>query len=128
MNPMTQKMTTKQGCDTGMAFTLILLLVTYFSKNNAFALPAILLLVLTMTWPDIFKPLAVLWFGLSRLLGSVVSRVLLTLVFVVVAVPVGLVRKMAGADAMRLKEWKKEQTVFTERNHTYEAKDLETPY
>lgn len=123
-----QKMTTKQGNDTGMALTLILLLVSYFSKNNGFVIPAIFFLVLTMTWPDIFKPLAVLWFGLSRLLGSVVSRVLLTLVFVMVAIPVGLVRKMAGADAMRLKEWKKGQSVFIERNHTYEAQDLERPY
>lgn len=123
-----QKMTTKQGCDTGMALTLILLLVTYFSKNNGFVTPAILFLVLTMTWPAIFKPLAVLWFGLSRLLGSVVSKVILTLVFVVVVIPIGFIRKVAGADAMRLKEWKKEQTVFVERNHTYVAQDLERPY
>lgn len=123
-----RKMTTKQGCDTGMALTLILLLVIFFSKNDIYVIPAIFVLVLTMTWPDIFKPLAFLWFGISRLLGSVVSRVLLTLVFVVVAVPVGLIRKMAGADAMRLKEWKKGLTVFSERNHTYEAEDLERPF
>ena len=123
------KCTPEQEKDTGLAAVLILLIITLFSHSDKFVLPAILLLVITMTWPPFFKLLAPLWFGLSHLLGGIVSWILLSAVFYVIVTPIGLIRKMLGADAMRTKLWKTgPASAFTERNHTYRSKDLETPY
>jgi len=115
--------------DTGMAMTLLLLLVMLFTRSLQLVVPAIAVLVLTMTWPMAFAPLSRVWFGLSNLLGAVVSRVLLTVIFFLIATPIGLLRRLAGKDSMKRKAWRQgSSSVFTERNHTYAAEDLERPY
>ncbi|MBU8920701.1 MAG: hypothetical protein KOO63_02465 [Bacteroidales bacterium] len=71
-----------------MAFVLICLVLTFFLDDILYAKIAIVLLVVDMTVPALFKYPAYLWFGLSRLIGSVVSRILLTLIYFIVVTPV----------------------------------------
>lgn len=70
----------KQASDTGMAIVLILLLVGFFTQNNFYYKIAIPVLVINMTFPLLYYPLAFFWFGFSNLLGSVVSKIILTIV------------------------------------------------
>ena len=115
--------------DTGMAMTLLLLIAAYFFDTEVTLLPAILALVLTMVWPPAFNPLSPLWFGLAHVMGTLVSKVVLSLVFFLIATPVGLMRRLAGADPMRGKLWKKGRTsVLVRHNRLYTAQDLENPY
>ena len=65
--------TPEQAKDTGMAMVLICLLLGYFGKFPKFLPVSIVLLLITMAWPKAFKPLAGLWFGLSHVMGQVVS-------------------------------------------------------
>jgi hypothetical protein len=121
--------TPEQARDTGMAMVLICLLWAYWGARPGAVPLAIGLLLLTMVWPKAFKPLAVLWFGLSHLLGAVVSRIILTLLFFLLVTPVGLVRRWVGADSLQLKKWKKDRgSVFVVREGTILPKDLENPY
>lgn len=121
--------TKAQARDTGMALTLICLLVAFFAQRRGFLAAGILVLVLDMIWPSLFKPAARLWFGLSHILGTVMSKILLGVVFYVILTPMGLVRRMLGKDAMQVGKWKKDATsVFRVRNQTFCAKDVETPY
>ena len=118
-----------QARDTGLAVTLILLIALYFTTKTWLSIIAICVLVMCMTWPKFFAPLAPIWFGFSHILGNVVSKILLTLVFIIVVSPVGLIRRLLGYDSMRIKNWKDGQTsVFVDRGHCYTSKDLETPY
>ena len=73
----------KQASDTGMGLTLLMLLLGYFLANEKFYLAAIPLLVITMVFPRIFTPVGYIWFGVSTLIGSILSRILLTLVFII---------------------------------------------
>jgi len=124
-----KKTTIDPAKDTGLAMVLILLLFVYFGRYYFLILPAIVVLVLIMTWPAIFRPLARFWFGLSHFLGSIVSKILLTIIFLTVVTPVALLRRMIGADPMWLKKWKQnDDSVFIERNHTYSSSDLKKPY
>lgn len=119
----------KQASDTGMAMVLILLLVGYFTGNTIFYKIAIPVLVLNMIWPMLFYPLAVVWLGFSHLLGGVMSKILLTVVFAVVVVPIGVLRQLMGKDSMRLKGWKKETgSVMHVRNKIFQPEDLNHPY
>ncbi len=118
-----------QARDTGMAMVLLCLITWAFTATSGWVVAAMVLLIINMTVPMIFKPLSVLWFGLSKLLGGVVSRVLLSLVFYLLVTPVGLVRRVMGHDTLKLKEWKQgHQSVFVERNHCYKATDVEQPF
>ena len=68
-NPMTWLLsaTPEQAKDTGMAMVLICLLLGYWGKFPKFLPVSLVLLILTMAWPNAFRPLAVLWFGLSHI-------------------------------------------------------------
>jgi len=119
----------KQASDTGMAMVLILLLVGYFTDNVIFYKIAIPVLVLNMIWPMLFYPVAVIWLGFSHLLGGVMSKILLTVVFAVVVVPIGLLRQLMGKDSMRLKSWKNGTgSVMQVRNKIFQPEDLNHPY
>ena len=118
-----------QAKDTGLAIVLILLIIEYVKRPGWLVIAAIAVMVLTMTWPVIFSPLAKVWFGLSHVLGSVVSKIILSLVFFFIVTPVGFIRKVFGADPMKTRLWKKgDGSVLVDRNHTYTKEDIENPY
>ncbi|GAB4345594.1 MAG: hypothetical protein Kow0099_26010 [Candidatus Abyssubacteria bacterium] len=118
-----------QAKDTGMAMTLICLLVAHFGHRPYFVLPAIVLLVLTMAWPTLFHYPAKLWFGLAHIMGTVMSKVLLTLLFYGLVTPLGLIRRLGGYDPMRRRKWKNgDASVFKTREHRYRGEDIEAPY
>jgi multisubunit Na+/H+ antiporter MnhG subunit len=137
---------TKKCSDTGQALTLICLLVFVFGGSQIFVIAAVVVLVVNMVCPIVFRHAAFIWFSLAEILGTVVSRVVLTLVFVLLVIPVGLIRYWIGSDSMRLKEWKKSKqiagqteqennsktkyndSVFVERNHLYVPEDIVNPY
>jgi hypothetical protein len=121
--------TPEQAKDTGMAMVLLCLLLGYWGKLPQFLPLSIVLLLLTMAWPAAFKPLATLWFGLSHLLGNVVSRIILTLIFFLLVTPIGLIRRCLRSDSLQLKKWKKGRgSVFVEREGVITGKDLADPY
>ncbi len=67
------------------------------------------------------------WMQFVWALGWVNSRILLSLVFFVVLLPISLLfRLITGKDTMMLK--KRTDTYFKERNHTFTPKDLEHPW
>jgi hypothetical protein len=118
-----------QSKDTGMAMTLILLLLNRSFRHDAWLIGAIAALVIAMTVPQVYRPLAVVWFGLSHLIGMFTSKIILSAVFFGVVMPVGLLRRLSGKDPLNLKAFKAGSTsVMKERNHRFVAADLEKPY
>ena len=121
--------TKEQAKDTGMAMVLICLLLGYWGKFPKFLPVSLALLLLTMAWPNAFRPLAVLWFGLSHLLSRVVSRVILSVLFFLIVTPIGVIRRLCGADALQLKKWKQGRgSVFVVREGPVQGKDMANPY
>jgi len=119
----------KQATDTGMAMTLILLLLGYFTQKVLYYKIVIAAHVITMAAPMLFYPLAVLWLGVTTLLGEIVSKILLTVIYFVVLFPVSLIRQMMGKDTLDLRTFKKStKSVMITRNHLFTAKDIEHPY
>ena len=100
-------MTRDQCRDTGMAMVLILLLLALLLERELYLIGAVCLHVLNMIAPQAYRPVAVVWLGLAHLLGAVMSRVILTVVFLVIVTPIGLVRRMMGIDSLRLKQFGK---------------------
>lgn len=118
-----------QSKDAGLALVLISLILAIVTSPHYFLPLGVGLLVVTMTAPGLFKPFAKFWFGFSHTLGTVVSRTLLTLLFYIMVMPVGLIRRVLGKDAMQLKKWKQAQTsVFHDRDHLFTRQDLQHPY
>lgn len=124
-----RKITKDQSRDTGMAMVLLFLIVFATRKREGWLLAAMALHVVNMIVPQMFRPVAVLWLGLSDLLGSVVSKILLSIVFFLVVTPIGIVRRLLGKDSLKLRAFKAgHESVMLERNHTFIGQDLERPY
>ena len=118
-----------QDRDAGLALAFLLLLLWLFFKLDIFIYLAMAALLIAMIWAKAMRPFAIVWFGLAQVLGGVVSRILLAAVWLGMVVPVGLMRRLAGKDNLRLKQWRKgTDSVFVTRNHVYSADDLENPY
>ena len=122
--------TTIDQCkDTGMAITLIFLLLAPLTKRYGLIYWAIGVQVLNMVKPQLYGPAAIVWFKLSELVGTVVSKIVLSIVFLVVVTPVGLLRRAVGKDSLKLKSFKKGYgSVMETRNHTFSADDIRKPY
>jgi len=121
--------TRDQSRDTGMAMVLLLALGQLAFARNGFLIAAIVLHLVNMIAPQVFRPLAVVWFALSHAIGFVMSRLLLSIVYLLVVTPVGLVRRMAGKDSLRLRAFRtSDDSVMVTRNHRFAAGDLEKPY
>lgn len=124
-----KRITKNQARDTGMAMVLLCLLLGLLTHTDWLFTVAIPVLVLTMIAPMAYYPVAVLWLGLSHLLGTVISRVLLTGVFFVVVLPVGLVRRMLQKDSLQLREFGRGKgSVMKTRDHVYTPADIDKPY
>lgn len=122
-------LSTKQLIDSGSAFVLILLVIGFFSKNNLFYMLAIPALLLNMTVPKLYYPFAMFWYSLSNIMGFFVSRILFTVIFIVMVVPVGLLRRLIGKDSLNLRQFKKDQTsILKSRNYTFSPKDMTSPF
>ena len=121
--------TKDQARDTGMAMVLICLLIALFAEKQVFYPLAVVVLVINMIQPLVYKPVAKVWFGLSGVLGTVVSKILLSIVFFLLVTPVGLFRRLLGKDTLKLKSFKNtEGSAFKVRDHRYSPADIETPY
>lgn len=118
-----------QARDTGMALVLVSLIVFFITREIRYVTIATGLLLLDMIAPALFKPAAKVWFALSHVLGTVMSKVLLTVVFLVVLTPVGLLRAMLGKDPMRVRQFKKDTaSAFRVRDHAFGPADIEQPF
>lgn len=121
--------TADQAKDTGMAMVLICLLIGQIGARPVFFPVAIVLLLVDMIRPGLYRPVAKVWLGLSNLLGSVVSRILLSVLFYVLVTPIGFVRRLTGADTLQLRKWKKgTASVFRTRNHVFSSADIDKPF
>ena len=115
--------------DTGLALLLICFLLWFIFDLMWIMYVCLGVLLLVMIVPKSMKYPAMLWLGLSSLLGKVVSKLLLGFVYSIMVIPVGLIRQLIGKDAMRLKSLKNgKDSVFVERRTVYESKDLNNPF
>ena len=124
-----KKMSKDQSRDTGMALVLLLLLAFLKTRRNGWLYAAVALQVVDMMVPQIFAPIAVVWFGLSNLLGTVMSRILLSILFFGLVTPIGVLRRLLGKDSLKLLAFKaSEGSAMVVRNHVFVAADIQKPY
>jgi multisubunit Na+/H+ antiporter MnhG subunit len=118
----------QKAVDTGMASTLICLILGMLTRNHVWFGLATAILVVNMTAPTLFRPAAKVWFAFSHMLGSVMSKILLSIIFFTILTPLALLRRILGHDLMQLRSWKKSGSVFVVREHVYTAKEIEQPF
>ena len=119
----------KEHVDSGLALLLLTLLFgVWFNQYLALRLAIAEVLILLIA-PVIMYPFTFLWLNISDLMGKIMSKVILTAVFIVMVCPVGLVRKALGKDTLLLKKFKSDDgSVFMDRNHKFTKTDFTTSF
>lgn len=126
-NPL--KVTSKQITDTNIVMTIVLILIGLHFNIRLYFFAAGALLLFTLIIPRVFKPVAIAWFGISKVLEWITSRLLLGILFYFLVTPVGLLRRVLGKDRLQLKGFKNgSASAFTKRKHLFIREDLEMTY
>ena len=119
----------RQIVETGMLLALVVLLLGVFTGRHAYYTVAVIILLINLILPILFKPLAMVWFGLAQALSMVSSKIILTLLFVLLVVPVGWWRRWRGKDPLQLKAFRRNRSsAFKIREHQFVPTDLDKPY
>jgi polyferredoxin len=124
-----KNITEQQKKDTGLALTLLFLIIGLFTNNILFFKMTIPIILITMLIPSLLYPFAILWFGLANFLGFFVSKIVLSIIFIILIVPLGLIRRLFGKDSLQLKQFKvSKKSILINKNHTYTRKDILKPF
>lgn len=81
-----------------------------------FLISGLVLLVLGLTIPIVLKPVYWIWMVLAVILGWIMTRVILSLLFYVVITPIGLFSRLSGNRFLDLKWDKSKDTYWNYRN------------
>lgn len=124
-----KKITKDQSRDTGMAIALLALLIYLKTRRDGLLYAALVVQLVNMIVPWVYAPAAMLWFGLSQALGTVMSKVLLSILFFGLVTPIGVLRRLFGKDSLNLRAFKaSEESAMVVRNHIFTGQDIEKPY
>lgn len=123
------KVSKKQCIETGMLMTMVALISGIIMEKQVFQFIAVGFTLAMLLFPVILYPFAYVWFGFSRILGMITSRILLYLIFFLIVTPVAFIRRASGKDRLSLKDFKKrKETAFVIRSHKYIPEDLVRPF
>src|SRR3972149_92800 len=110
----TKKDLRKFGLTVGTVLLLIAAFLFYFEKPSAIYFGAIgsFLFLTGLFFPRTLKPFNKIWMGFAIILGLVMSRVILTIVFYFVLTPIAFLAKIFGKKFMILKYDKSAKTYW----------------
>jgi polyferredoxin len=107
----------KFGVTVGIVLLLISALLFYYDKSSAPYIGVIggfLFLAGTLI-PQVLKPFNKIWMGLAIVLGFIMSRLILTILFYIVLTPISFIAKLVGKRFMILKYDKSVKTYWEKR-------------
>lgn len=117
--------TRTQCVEFGQVCVGVALCFALYLKESDLVIIALILTLVSIVVPRLFFPFAVLWFGLAKLLNTMSTTLIMTMVFFLIVCPVALLRQLMGKDSLRLKEFKKNKdSVMHDRDRTYTKEDF----
>ncbi len=110
--------------------TLVLaLLVIYFWRGNAeqgLIIAALVLGVSGLLLAPLRQMIHTFWFWLADKIGFIMSKVVLSVIFILVVIPFGLLSRLFRKDQMKMKRDPK--SYYHERNYKFGNADFDDPW
>lgn len=106
------------------------LLVLHLIFKKPWLLTAALVLGLVGVFSNFLSEKITLgWMKIAEVLGRINATILLSIVFFLFVTPIAFIRKLLSkSDPLHLRDARNAPTLYEERNHAYEAKDLENTW
>ena len=119
----------------GITFCVILIILSNFlfiKNKDSYQLVAYLgsaFLVIGLIAPIILKPIYLVWMIFAIILGWIMTRLILSLLFYIILSPIGLLMRLFGKDFLGLKLDSSYQSYWNERDKNIEStQDLEKQF
>lgn len=126
---MRMRFTKTENINSGLALLILILLLKIIFHVYFADFLLLILVFLVIAAPNLFYPFSILWYNLSDVLGNIISKIILSIIYIAFVLPVGAIRKMMGNDSLMLKKFKKNKvSVFKVRQYTFTKKDLLNPF
>ena len=110
----------KFGLVVGSVFVLITFWMVYKNflptQRHLFGIIGFLLMIVGVSFPSALKFVYKVWMGLAFAIGWVVSRALITIIFIIVLTPIGLVMRLAGKEILDINMKKQEETYWIKKD------------
>ena len=115
-------MTRSKVLENLVAFKINLGILLWYTKNPWCLLAALVLGLTGLLFKKLAEYICVLWSKLTHLIGSVVNKVVLTIVFIFVLIPLSFLSKVFKKKAI---SGQLGNSYFKTRSTTYTKEDLE---
>ena len=105
------------GYTIGIILLFISLILFYYNIElyMGFSIVALVFIILGILFPLSLKPIYLIWMIFAVLLGWLMTRIILTLLFYIILTPIGLVTKLLGEDFLSLKN-KRDNSYWNNRD------------
>ena len=106
----------------GIVFFVFFLLISLWPLKNGGNLNfwlfsiSIIFLILGIINSKLLKPLNFIWFKFGLLLGSIISPIVMSIIFFLVVTPTSILIKLFNKDILNLKKNKKKKTYWIEKS------------
>ena len=114
------------GITIGIILLILSGLLMYYNYENYnfIAILASAFIVLGLLLPILLKPIYFVWMVFAAILGWIMTRVVLSLVFYLIISPIGLVTRIIGEDFLALKK----KNLDSYWNHRHSSIELNQDY
>ncbi|WKN41445.1 SxtJ family membrane protein [Tunicatimonas pelagia] len=115
-----------QLLETSLVAIILSVIVGFVTDHSGWFIAAATLAGIGLLVPKILYPVAIFWFSLGNILSTIVSPLLLTVVFLLIITPIGTIRRWLGHDSLQLRQNSK--SMFKKRDHMFTTSDLENSF
>jgi len=119
-------MTRRKQIESLGAVLLLFLLIGRWQRSWYYVYAGVALFLLGLIWRQAGALISAGWMGLGKAIGFVTGKVLLTVVFILIVIPISVFARRRDRLDIRLKPG--QRTNFKERGHTFGKADLENPW
>ncbi len=112
-----------KSLETLLVLTGALIIVYWVSPKKIYLLIALIFIVIGVVSPFLSAKISWVWLKFAELLGSVMSKIILSIVYFVFLVPIAIVQRLIKKNPLNLK--RQEGSYYTERNKKYSPKEIE---
>lgn len=112
-----------KALETLLVLVGALIVVFWISPKKIYLLVALIFILIGVLSPFLAAKISWGWLKFAELIGSVMSKILLSVVYFIFLVPIALVYRLTQKNPLFLK--RKEGSYYIDRNKKYSPKDIE---
>ena len=113
----------EKSLETLLVLVGAFIVIFWVSSKKIYLLVALILILIGIVSPFLSAKISWAWLKLAELIGSVMSKVILSVLFFVFLVPIALVYRLTKKNPLFLK--RQDESYYIVRNKQYSPKDIE---